>query len=249
MSAAPGVLLVTGGARGIGAAVVKGAAARGTPVAFSFERNERAARALEDEVRTAGGTALGLRGDVADPAAVAALFESSEAALGPVSALVNNAGITGPIGPFADADAAVLRRVLDVNVLGTMWCAREAVRRWRDRGTPGVIVNISSTASTLGSAGEFVHYAASKAAVDAFTIGLAREVAASGIRVNAVAPGTALTEIHAAAGAPDRPARVAARIPMGRAGMPTEIAEAVLWLLSSQASYVTAAVLRVSGGL
>ena len=245
----PPVLLVTGGSRGIGAEIVRGAARRGWAVAFSYVQDREAARCLQDEVRAAGGTAVGLQGDVADPQAVAALFADAEDALGPLAGLVNNAGVTGCLGAFVDIDLATIRRVLDVNVLGTMLCAQEAVRRWRDRAMPGVMVNISSVASTLGAPGEYVHYAASKAAVEAFTIGLAKELAAGGTRVNAVAPGTAHTGIHAAAGEPGRPARVAARIPMGRAGEPSEIAEAVLWMLSPQASYVTGAVLRVSGGL
>lgn len=246
---APPLLLVTGGSRGIGAEIVQGAASRGWAVAFSYERDADAAGRLEDAVRASGGTALALRGDVADPDAVAALFAAAEGALGPVVGLVNNAGVTGRLGAFVDTEVATMRRVLDVNVLGTMLCAQAAAGRWRDRGTPGVMVNISSIASTLGAPGEYVHYAASKAAVEAFTIGLAKELAAAGTRVNAVAPGTAHTGIHAAAGEPGRPARVAARIPMGRAAEPAEIAEAVLWLLSPQASYVTGAVLRVSGGL
>lgn len=245
----PPVLLVTGGSRGIGAEIVRGAARRGWAVAFSYVQDREAARRLEDEVGDAGGAAVGLQGDVADPQAVAALFAAAEDALGPVAGLVNNAGVTGRLGAFADTELATLRRVLDVNVLGTMLCAQEAVRRWRDRATSGVMVNVSSVAATLGAPGEYVHYAASKAAVEAFTIGLAKELAAGGTRVNAVSPGTAHTDIHAAAGEPERPARVAARIPMGRAGEPSEIAEAVLWMLSPQASYVTGAVLRVSGGL
>jgi len=243
------VLLVTGGSRGIGAEIVRGGARRGYAVAFSYVQDADAARRLEAEVRESGGRALAVRADAAEPEQAARLFEEAERGLGPVAALVNNAGITGRLGRFADTDIATLRRVLDVNVMGTMLCAREAARRWQERGTAGAMVNISSIAATLGAPGEYVHYAASKAAVEAFTIGLARELAASGTRVNAVAPGTALTGIHAAAGEPDRPARVAARIPMGRAGEPGEIAEAVLWLLSPQASYVTGAVLRVSGGL
>lgn len=243
------VLLVTGGSRGIGAEIVRGAAGRGWAVAFSYERDADAAQRLTEAVRAAGGTALAVRGDVADPAAVARLFAAAEEALGPVIGLVNNAGITGRLGAFADTEVETMRRVLDVNVLGTMLCAQEAVRRWRDRGTPGVMVNVSSIAAALGAAGEYVHYAASKAAVEAFTVGLSKELAAAGTRVNAVAPGTALTGIHAAAGEPGRPARVASRIPMGRAAEASEIAEAVLWLLSPQASYVTGAVLRVAGGL
>ena len=249
MSQSKQVLLVTGGSRGIGAEIVKGALERGYAVAFSYARNDDAARRLEDEAARRGGLALGVRGDVAEPDAVAAVFENVERELGPIDALVNNAGITGPLGRFADASIGTLRSVLAVNVLGTMLCAREALRRWEQRGIAGRMVNISSIAATLGAPGEYVHYAASKAAVEAFTIGLAREVATRGIRINAVAPGTTFTEIHAAAGDPARPERIAARIPLGRAAEPREIAEAVLWLLSPQASYVTGTVLRASGGL
>ena len=245
----PQVLLVTGGSRGIGAEVARGAAARGYAVAFSFATDGKAARRLENELRQEGRAAFAYQADVADDRAVARLFDAVERELGPVDALVNNAGITGKIGRFIDADHSMFRRVLDVNVLGTMYCAQEAVRRWQTHGLAGNMVNISSIASTLGAPGEYVHYAASKAAVEALTIGLARELAAMGARINAVAPGTTLTEIHAAAGEADRPARVAARIPMGRAAQPGEIADAVLWLLSSEASYVTGTVLRVSGGL
>jgi len=248
MNEAP-VLVVTGGARGIGAAICRLAAASGYAVCFSYRQEERAAELLVDELTSEGRRAAAFRGDVAEPDAVRALFEHAEATLGPVAALVNNAGITGRIGSFRDAEIASLRRVLEINVLGPMLCAREAVVRWQERGYPGRMVNISSIAATLGAPNEYVHYAASKAAVEAFTIGLARETAASGIRINAVAPGTVYTDIHAAAGEPNRPARVVARIPMGRIGQPDEIANAVLWLLSEQASYVTGAIVRVSGGL
>jgi NAD(P)-dependent dehydrogenase (short-subunit alcohol dehydrogenase family) len=249
MSQMQPVLLVTGGARGIGAEIVRGALVGGYAVAFSYARNDDAARQLEGEAAQLGGRALGVRGDVADPDAVSALFDRVERDLGPVVALVNNAGITGPIGRFVDASIETLRDVLAVNVLGTMLCAQEALRRWEQRGTAGTMVNISSIAATLGAPAEYVHYAASKAAVEAFTIGLAREVAASRIRINAVAPGTTFTDIHAAAGDPERPHRVGARIPLGRAAEPREIASAVLWLLSPQASYVTGTVLHAAGGL
>lgn len=249
MSETSRVVLVTGGARGIGAEIVRGALERRYAVGFSYAQNHGAARRLEQEAIGCGGRALGVRGDVAEPEAVAALFEQVEHELGPVEALVNNAGVTGPLGRFATVSFETMTRVLAVNVLGTMLCAQEAVRRWEQRGVAGVMVNVSSIAATLGGSGEYVHYAASKAAVEAFTVGLAREVGASGIRVNAVAPGTTLTEIHAAAGDPGRPARVATRVPLGRVAEPREIAEAVLWLLSPQASYVTGAVVRASGGL
>ncbi|MET4701284.1 NAD(P)-dependent dehydrogenase (short-subunit alcohol dehydrogenase family) [Constrictibacter sp. MBR-5] len=243
------VLLVTGGGRGIGAAIVRMAAARGYAVCFSYVRDDDAAAALMDTLRATGAAVQAVRGDVFDETDVAALFERCETALGPVTALVANAGITGRIGPFAALDRAVLRRTVDVNVIAPMLCAQEALRRWEARGHAGRIVNVSSVAATLGAPGEYVHYAATKAAVEAFTVGLAKEVAASGVRVNAVSPGTVATEIHAAGGDPDRPRRVASRIPMGRVGEADEIAGAVLWLLGPEASYVTGAVLRVSGGL
>ena len=239
------VLVVTGGSRGIGAAITRAAHARGHAVCVAYASDDAAAERLRAELPGV----VAVRADVADPTGVRALFEAAEAALGPVTALVNNAGVTGRLGRFVDAPVATLRRVLDVNVAGTMLCAQEAVRRWEDRGTAGRMVNLSSRAATLGSPGEYVHYAASKAAVEAFTLGLAKEVAAQGIRVNGVAPGMVHTEIHAAAGDPGRPERVVGRVPMGRIGEPEEIAAAVLWLLSDEASYVTGAVLRVGGGL
>lgn len=245
----PDVLLVTGGGRGIGAAVVRRAARAGIATAFSYQADETAARALVSEVESAGSRALAIRQDVAEGDAVPRLFDAAEDRLGPVSMLVNNAGITGRIGSFVDASADTLRQVAQVNLLGTMFMAQEAIRRWRARGAKGRMVNISSIAATLGAPGEYVHYAATKAGVEALTIGLGKEVAPHGIRINAVAPGTVHTDIHAAAGEPDRPARVVSRIPSGRVGEPDEVAAAVLWLLSDEASYVNATVLRVSGGL
>jgi NAD(P)-dependent dehydrogenase (short-subunit alcohol dehydrogenase family) len=243
------VLLVTGGGRGIGAAVVRRAAHAGIAVAFSYRSDETAARALVSEVESAGGRALAIRQDVGEADAVSGLFDAVEDQLGPVSMLVNNAGITGRLGSFADASADTLRQVMQVNLLGTMFMAQEAVRRWRARDVKGRMVNISSIASTLGAPGEYVHYAATKAGIESLTIGLGKEVAPHGIRINAVAPGTVHTDIHAAAGEPDRPARVVSRIPSGRVGEPDEIAAGVLWLLSDEASYVNATVLRISGGL
>lgn len=245
----PGVLLVTGGGRGIGAAVVRRAARAGIPTAFSYQSDEAAARALVREVESAGSRALAIRQDVGEADAVSGLFDAVESQLGPVSLLVNNAGITGRIGSFAEASADTLRQVTQINLLGTMFMAQEAIRRWRARDANGRMVNISSIAATLGAPGEYVHYAATKAGVEALTIGLGKEVAPHGIRINAVAPGTVHTDIHAAAGEPDRPARVVSRIPSGRVGEPDEVAAAVLWLLSDEASYVNATVLRVSGGL
>lgn len=251
MAAEARVLVVTGGGRGIGAAVVRRAVRDGFAVCFSYVRDREAALQLAEDLRrgASGGRVHAVRSDVADPAAVGELFAEAERELGPVTAVVNNAGVTGRIGRFTAASVETLRRALEVNVLGTMLVAQEAVRRWDERGVAGRMVNISSIASTLGAPGEYVHYAATKAAVEAFTVGLAKEVAASGTRVNCVAPGTVYTDIHAAAGEPGRPARVVSRVPMGRIGEPGEIAGAVLWLLSDEASYVTGAVLRVSGGL
>lgn len=243
------VLLVTGGSRGIGAAICLAASRAGWTVALSYRNDADAATAVVDEIAAGGGRARAFEADVGEPESIARLFSEVESAFGFPSGLANNAGITGGIRPFADVGVDTLRRVLEVNVLGTMLCAQAAVRRWLQAQTAGCIVNISSAASTLGSAGEYVHYAASKGAVDTFTIGLAREVAARGIRVNAVSPGTTITDIHAASGDPDRAVRVASRIPMQRAAMPKEIAEAVVWLLSDKASYVTGTVLRVAGGL
>lgn len=222
------VLLVTGGGRGIGAAIVRAATSRGHAVCFSYLRDDEAAGRLAADLNGSGRKVHGIRGDIADPAFACTFFDEAERVFGPVTALVNNAGITGRIGAFRDAEPATMRRTLDVNVLGTMLMAQEAIRRWGDAGVPGRMVNISSIAATLGAPHEYVHYAASKAAVEAFTVGLAKEVAPSGTRVNAVAPGTVHTDIHAAAGEPDRPARVVSRVPMGRIGEADEIADAVL---------------------
>ncbi len=241
-------LIITGGGRGIGAATARLAAQRGYAVCVNFARNQKAADAVVAGIRAAGGTAFAHCADIAVESDVTGLFDAAERAFGAVPDLVNNAGITGRIAPFADQTAATWREVFDINVIGAMLCAREAVRRLTARNAPGAIVNVSSTAATTGSPGEYVHYAASKAAVDSFTIGLARELAGKAIRVNAVAPGATLTEIHAAGGEPDRPARIKGRIPMGRLAAPEEIAPAILWLLSDEASYVTGAILRAGGG-
>jgi NAD(P)-dependent dehydrogenase (short-subunit alcohol dehydrogenase family) len=245
------VVIVTGGGRGIGAAVSRLAAARGYTVVINYTSDEQTAGDVCDEIVAAGGSAVAVAGDVAEEADVHRVFDAA-AELGELGAVVANAGITGNTpGRLDEQDAAVVRRVLDVNVLGVFLCAREAVRRMSTRhgGRGGAIVTVSSTAAGRGSPGEWVHYAASKAAVDTLTYGLALEVADEGIRVNAVAPGTVVTGLHAAAGMPDRPQRRAPLIPMKRAGTPEEIAEGVLWLLSPAASYVTGAVLPISGGL
>ncbi|MFJ8361255.1 glucose 1-dehydrogenase [Streptomyces sp. NPDC093984] len=241
------VTVVTGGSRGIGAATCVRLAADGHDVALGYLRDAEAAERTAEAVRAAGARCVIVRADTSDEAAVDRLFDTAADALGPVTGLVNNAGVTGPLGRLADTDTDVLRRVVEVNVLGTLLCSRRAAREMAARGS-GVIVNVSSGAATLGSPGEYVHYAASKAAVDALTTGLSKELGPDGIRVNAVAPGLVDTEIHAAMGDPDRPRRMAAAIPLRRAGSAEEIAAAIAWLMSPESSYTTGAVLRVAGG-
>lgn len=246
-----GTLIVTGASRGIGAAVARFAARRGWSVCVNHRDSAADAEAVAADIRAAGRKACVVSADIVDPAAVAAMFETAARVLGPVRALVNNAGITGGFARVADLEPELLRRVLEVNVVGSFVCAGEAVRRLSTRlgGPGGVIVNLSSAAARIGSAGDYVHYAASKGAIDSFTIGLAREVADDGIRVNAVAPGFIETGIHAAAGRPDRVKEKAPLVPMKRGGRPEEVAEAVVWLLSEQAAYVTGAILPVGGGI
>lgn len=241
-----GTLIVTGSSRGIGAAVARLAATRGYAVAVNYSHDRDAAEALAREI----GRAVAIPADVGDEPQVRRLFEAAEAELGPIEALVNNAGITGGFTRVDSLNAAKVSEMLRVNVVGTMLCAREAVLRMSTRhgGSGGAIVNISSLAARTGGSGEWVHYAASKGAVDTFTIGLAREVANEGIRVNAVAPGLIETGLHAANGEPDRVWRIAPSIPMQRPGLPEEVAEAVVWLLSPAASYVTGAILEAGGG-
>jgi NAD(P)-dependent dehydrogenase (short-subunit alcohol dehydrogenase family) len=239
------VTIVTGGGRGIGAATVRRLAAAGHDLVVGYLRNAAAAEAVVKAAEAAGARATAVGGDTVDEAAVARLFDAA-AEFGPVTGLVNNAGITSPMGRLAELSTVDLRRVVDVNVVGYLLCAREAARRM---SAGGAIVNVSSSAATIGSPGEYVHYAAGKAAVDAMTVGLAKELAPAGIRVNAVAPGITRTELHALSGDPQRPATAAGRIPMGRAGEPDEIAAAIAWLLGPDASYTTGAVLRVAGGL
>ena len=244
------VLLITGGSRGIGAATALAAAEAGYTVAVNYASNSLAADEVVRHIRARGGNAIALQADVADEAQVLAMFERVDAKLGRISALVNSAGVVDQACRVADMSLARLRRMLDTNVLGSMLCAREAVRRMSTRygGEGGSIVNLSSVASTLGSPGQYVDYAASKGAIDSFTLGLAREVAAEGVRVNAVRPGIIDTEIHASGGQPDRAGRIGPQVPMQRAGRADEVAASILWLLSPQASYTTGALLDVAGG-
>jgi NAD(P)-dependent dehydrogenase (short-subunit alcohol dehydrogenase family) len=247
---APEVVIVTGASRGIGAAVALRAARAGYAVVVNYSADADGAAATVESITDGGGLAVAVQSDVSDPTVVPRLFDAA-AALGTLAAVVNNAGITGNlIGPLTDVPAATVRRVLDVNVAGVVYVCQEAVRRLSTEqgGRGGSIINISSTATKSGSPGTWVHYAASKGAVDVLTAGLAAEVAAQGIRVNCVAPGSTNTGLHAAAGMPDRVERLNPTIPMGRGAEPDEVAAAVLWLLSGEAGYITGAVLPVSGG-
>jgi NAD(P)-dependent dehydrogenase (short-subunit alcohol dehydrogenase family) len=237
--------VVTGGSRGIGAATVRQLAAAGHDVVFCYRRDAAAAAEVLRAVHDAGRRGVALRADTSDPDQVARLFDTA-ADLGQPTGLVNNAGTTSPIGPFTELTVADLRHVVDVNLVGYVLCAQQAARRFT---AGGAIVNVSSVAATLGSPGEYVHYAAVKAATDTLTVGLAKELGPRGIRVNAVAPGIIDTEIHTVSGVPDRAHRMADRIPLGRPGQPEEVAAAIVWLLSDAAAYTTGAVLRVSGGL
>jgi NAD(P)-dependent dehydrogenase (short-subunit alcohol dehydrogenase family) len=244
------VMLVTGGSRGIGAATAVLGAQRGYAVCVNYVHNRAAATAVVTTIEQAGGRAIALPGDVANEADVIGLFGEVDRALGPVTALVNNAGILATQQRVEEMDAARLNRILATNVTGSFICAREAIKRMSTRhgGAGGSIVNLSSAAARLGSPGEYVDYAASKGAIDTLTIGLAREVAAEGIRVNAVRPGIIYTDIHASGGVPDRVDRMKDAVPMRRGGQATEVAAAELWLLSDEASYVTGAIIDVTGG-
>ena len=242
--------IVTGGSRGIGAATTRLLAAAGWDVVFSYRRDLEAAQAVLRDCGQAGGFVSAVQGDVASEHDVERLFAAADAAPSPIGALINNAGITGAKSRVDDLRAERIQRMLAVNVTGSLLCARQAILRMSTRygGAGGVIVNVSSAASRLGSPGEYVDYAASKGAVDTMTIGMAVEVANESIRVNAVRPGLIRTDIHASGGQPDRVARLERVIPMGRGGEPEEVAAAIVWLCSDAASYVTGAILDVSGG-
>ncbi len=243
-------MLITVAGRGIGAATARLAAKRGYAVCINYLRDRSAAETLKEELESLGAKAIAVPADVSSESDVARLFETTDRLLGRISALVNNAGIVDRKSRVEDMTAARINRLFAVNVTGSFLCAREAVRRMAPRfgGSGGAIVNISSGAARLGSPGDYVDYAASKGAIDTFTIGLAKEVAADGIRVNGVRPGVIRTEIHAGSGDPARVERIAATAPLQRAGEPEEVARAIMWILSDEASYTTGAMLDVTGG-
>jgi NAD(P)-dependent dehydrogenase (short-subunit alcohol dehydrogenase family) len=246
----PPVMIVTGGARGIGAATATLAAARGYAVCINYQYGRDAAEEVVRDITSKHGQAIAVQADVSSEASVRALYQQVDSALGKVSALVNNAATLAPQMRLDAMEASRIERILAVNVLGSMICAREAVRRMSTRygGRGGAIVNLSSGAAKYGSPGEYVDYAASKGAIETFTVGLATEVAQEGIRVNAVRPGFIYTGLHAKGGEPERVDRVKTLVPMQRGGEPEEVARAVLWLLSEEASYITGAIVDVSGG-
>ncbi len=244
------VVLITGGSRGIGAATALAAARAGYAVALSFQTDGQAAQSVVRAIEVLGGQALAIQADVAQEDSVLAMFSAIDATWGRLDALVNNAGVVDVASRVDAMSVARLRRMFDTNVLGSFLCAREAVLRMSTRhgGRGGSIVNVSSAASRLGSPGQYVDYAASKGAVDTFTVGLSKEVAAEGIRVNAVRPGIIDTEIHASGGEPDRARLLGAQVPMQRPGSADEVAQAIVWLLGPHSSYTTGTLLDVSGG-
>jgi len=245
-----GVALITGSGRGIGAATAKLAAARGYAVCVNYLKNEARADEVVAAIRAADGKAIKVQADTANEEDVIRMFERVDRELGPITALVNNAGITGRAGRLESFDAAAIRRVLEVNVTGTILCSQQAVKRMSTRkgGAGGAIVNVSSLAATLGGAERWIPYGAAKGAINSFTVGLAKEVAAEGIRVNAISPGLVTTEIHAEAGIGDRLAKMIPSIPMGRLGTAEECAEAILWLMSGEAAFMTGCTLSLTGG-
>jgi NAD(P)-dependent dehydrogenase (short-subunit alcohol dehydrogenase family) len=245
-----GIAFITGSSRGIGAATARLAAQRGYAVAINYLQSEGRAREVADEIRRGGGRALILQGDTAVEQDVVRMFETIDRELGPITALVNNAGITGRAGRLDSYDAEQIRRVLDVNVVGAMLCAREAVKRMstKNGGKGGTIVNLSSVAATLGGGNQWIPYGAAKGAINSFTVGLSRELAAEGIRVNAISPGLIETEIHASAGLGDRLQKMLPMIPAGRIGSAEECAELILFLMSGEAAYMTGAIIPISGG-
>jgi NAD(P)-dependent dehydrogenase (short-subunit alcohol dehydrogenase family) len=250
ISERPETVLITGAGRGIGAATARLAGQRGFAVCVNYRRDRDAARAVVDSITSAGGRAIAVAADVAQEAEVARLFETCDRELGRLTALVNNAGMLETQSRVEAMDMARLQRVFATNVFGAFACAREAVRRLSTRhgGQGGAIVNVSSRAAVLGAPGEYVDYAASKGAIDTLTIGLAREVADEGIRVNAVRPGVIYTQLHASGGEPGRVDRVKGSVPMHRGGTAEEVAQAILWLMSPEASYTTGSFVDVSGG-
>ncbi len=241
-----GLAIITGAGKGIGAATARQAAERGWAVAVNYQIDQKAAESVVADIKRAGGRAIAIRADTSDQADVRALFDTAERAFGPVTALVNNAAINGGTNKFIDLDAAALKRMFEINVIGLMFCAQEAVRRMAtDRGGKGgVIVNISSVGALIGSPNERVHYAASKGAVNSFTIGLAKEVIRSGVRVNAVSPGLTSTRMNSQ----ERIDRLAPAIPIGRAAAPEEIARVVIFLMSPESSYIVGENIMVTGG-
>ena len=244
------VMIVTGGSQGIGEAVARLAAERGYAVALTYQSNKAMADAVVADIAASGGKAIAVAAEMADEDSILALYRTVDAAFGPITALVNNAGTPGPMGKIDSVTTATLDNVLAVNVRAPFLMIREAVARMAtdNGGAGGAIVNISSRAAELGGAGEWIHYAASKGALDSLTIGASKELGTRGIRVNAVSPGLIQTDLHARAGLPDRLARMVGGVPMGRVGSTDEVATAVLWLLSPEASYISGAIVPISGG-
>lgn len=246
----PPVILITGGSRGVGAATARLAASRGYDVAISYVRDESAARSVVTDVQALGRRALAIRADNADPQQIADLFATIDREFGRLDVLVNNAAMLAPQSRLEDLDFTRMQRLFTVNAIGPILCAQQAIKRmaYRHNGPGGVVINISSASARLGSPNEYVDYAATKGAIETFTIGFAKEVARDGIRVNCIRPGHIYTDMHASGGEPGRVDRVKDSIPMGRGGQPEEVARAVLWLASAEASFITGTFLDVTGG-